>query len=298
MSAVPRVFVSYSHDTPAHKEHVRRFATFLRARIGLDVHLDQWYEGRRIDWSAWAIDQLNRADFILAIASPHYKLRADGGAPPDEGRGSQFEASIIRNYLTGNLRRETQRVLPVVLPGGVVEDIPTFLNAYSTTRYEIAAFTEDDVADLLAAITGRGRHAMPDIGVWRGGGAPVDVPLVNLPWTHSANVQADSVVIDGVRYDSAVVLRRPAVGFVEVDLGGRYGLLTATVGVVDDPAERFQVGLFRVHLDGRQHSEITVSLGKPGTVDADLTGVLKLRLEVSRHGSGVAELAWGDPTLR
>ena len=50
------MFVTYAHDSPAHKEQVRRFGTFLRERIGLDVHLDVWYDNARRDWSAWAPD--------------------------------------------------------------------------------------------------------------------------------------------------------------------------------------------------------------------------------------------------
>jgi hypothetical protein len=46
----PRVFISYAHDSPEHKDQVLRFATFLRARAGLDVHFDQWYENERRDW--------------------------------------------------------------------------------------------------------------------------------------------------------------------------------------------------------------------------------------------------------
>ncbi|MFD1046604.1 SEFIR domain-containing protein [Kibdelosporangium lantanae] len=80
----PRVFVTYSHDSADHKDQVLRFATFLRTRIGLDVRLDQWYDNSRRDWSLWAIEHLRDADFVLVIASPDYKRRADGAAPPTE----------------------------------------------------------------------------------------------------------------------------------------------------------------------------------------------------------------------
>ena len=108
----PRVFVTYSHDTPEHKALVEKFARFLRAAIGLDVHLDSWYDNRRRDWSLWAVEQLTKADFILVIASPEYKRRADGTADSDEGRGAQFQTAIIRDNLTRDLRRETERGCP------------------------------------------------------------------------------------------------------------------------------------------------------------------------------------------
>jgi hypothetical protein len=37
----PKVFISYSHDTPAHKDWVRGLAGDLRSK-GIDAVLDQW----------------------------------------------------------------------------------------------------------------------------------------------------------------------------------------------------------------------------------------------------------------
>jgi hypothetical protein len=317
----PWVFVTYSHDSPEHKALVLKFATFLRARIGLDVHLDRWHDNKRIDWSLWAIKHLTKADFIVVVASPEYKRRADGEAEPHEGRGAQFEAAIIRNHLTRNLDEQTGRVLPVVLPGGSVEDIPEFLNPYSTTRFEIAAFTDAGVSGLLAAITGQGPHPMPERGRWLGAtddtSASSQVLLAKgLNWLDSdPHVRPSTAWIDNVLYTDSIVLRPKSAaaqvqGFVEIDLKGAYARLTAVAGVLDDATEPFQVGQFRIYLDGRLQRDVTVAAGKPATVDLDVTGALKLRLEMHRpavtastrrSSSGQAgrrpELAWGNPTL-
>lgn len=309
----PRVFISYAHDSPEHKDLVRRFATFLHGRIGLDVRLDQWDDNKRRDWSLWAIEQLVAADFILVVASPDYQRRADGMAPPEEGRGSHFETSIIRDRMTKNLRSETERILPVVLPGRAVDEIPTFLNGHSTTRFEIKEFTEAAVAELLAAITGEGRYTPPERGQWRADGPPEPVPLATgLRWVASSpDVRAGSAWIGGVRYDDCVLLRptSPAEpgGFVEVDLGGRYESLTAVVGVPDDAVEPFQVGHFKVLVDGRPHGEYQATLGTAARVEVNVTGAGRLRLEMHRPGTTstagrrstrLPELAWADPTLR
>jgi hypothetical protein len=160
----PRVFVSYAHDSPKHKNLVLQLATFLRVQVGVDVHLDQWYDGQRRDWAAWASEHLQSADFILVIASPAYRRRADGLAAPHDGRGSQYEAAIIRNNLTRDLLAETQRVLPVVLPGGTVDDLPAFLCGYSMTHYRVDDFTLDGVADLLRAFSGQPASRLPRRG--------------------------------------------------------------------------------------------------------------------------------------
>ncbi|GAA2974263.1 SEFIR domain-containing protein [Actinokineospora diospyrosa] len=322
--SAPRVFVTYSHDTERHKRDVREFATFLRSRVGLDVHLDQWADGKRQDWSLWAMEHLRESDFVLVIASPQYRLRAEGRAESHVGRGAQFEAAIIRDHLTRNLRQGTERVLPVVLPGGSIEDIPMFLAPYSTTRYEIAAYTESAVNSLISAITGESAHPMPERGPWRGGAAstPRDHPRDSLTdrerWLdHSDDIHIGSATIDGVPYSDSILLRPEEIptarSFLELDLGrGVYRRLTAVVGIVDDAEEPFQVGRVVVVLDEKPRLEQTVVLGKPLAVDLDLTDTRRLRLEMFRPAPPASplgkvngglsrrpsELAWGNPTLR
>jgi SEFIR domain len=152
----PRVFVTYSHDSLEHKELVREFCTFLRSSAGVDVYLDQWADAGRRDWSLWALEQIREADFILAIASPGYKRRADGLAPPHEGRGLQAEAAVLRDELTRDLAGQTGRILPVVLPGRSVEEIPSFLRPYSATHYLVSEISHVGTEELLAALN-RGR---------------------------------------------------------------------------------------------------------------------------------------------
>ncbi|MGM1058561.1 SEFIR domain-containing protein [Saccharothrix sp. Mg75] len=323
--AAPRVFISYSHDTPEHQQQVHRLATFLRMRMGLDVHVDLWYDNVRRDWSLWAIEQLSEANFILVIASPKFKQRADGMASPHEGRGAQFEAAILRDNLTRNLKEQTERILPVVLPGRSIEEIPIFLNAYSTTRFEISEFTEDGVADLIAAITGDGRHQMPERGVWRGGArtTPPAEPLTvaRMPWVLSTpDLRSGDAVLKGVRYADSIVMRPSSVsteatGFLDLDLGGRFQTMCSAIGVLGDDTERSQVGLFKVHVDGVAQFERQVLPGTPEMIRVDVAGALRLRLEMSRSWRTVAndlmrgadadwrpsrlpELAWGNPILR
>ena len=202
--------------------------------------------------------QLTEADFVLVIASPEYRRRADGAAGPDEGRGAQFEAAIIRNNLTRNLREQTERVLPVVLPGRSVEDIPTFLNAHSTTTFHVRDFTEEGVRDLLTAITGHGRHPMPERGRWLGGAAAVperrETLLTGLPWSaYSSDLRPGSARIDGVNYDDSIVLRKTSVTwttYVVIDLGGAYQRLTSVVGACPTtPPRCSRSAPFRVYLD-------------------------------------------------
>ncbi|MEU5692878.1 SEFIR domain-containing protein [Actinosynnema sp. NPDC020468] len=323
MTGVPRLFVSYSHDSPDHTSLVRTFAHFLRAEVGLDVHLDQWYDDVRRDWSLWAVEHLRKADFILVVASPGYRSRADGEAPPDVGRGAQFEAAIIRDDLTRDLRRATERVLPVVLPGRSVEDIPTFLTAYAATRYHVPEFTRAGVESLLDAITGRGAHPLPERGEWLGHRVERAVPAFPTQrtvllasslslLTRSPDVSIGRATMDDHHLGDSVLLRPSLVtghvaGFVEFDLGRAYRRLRSVVGVPDDAAETALVGRFRVLLDGEPQPEVRAGFGRSAVVDVDVTDVRRLRLEMDRPSDGgpprpwrarpPTELAWGDPTL-
>ena len=308
----PRVFVSYSHDSQQHKMAVLELATFLRTEIGLDVRLDLWDDGPRRDWSEWAIEQLARADFVLVIASPEYRRRTNWDAQDDVGWGARFEAAIIRNNLTRNLRRETERVLPVLLPGRTIEDIPAFLNGHSTTWFSVPETTRTGVADLLAAITGQGQYPLPDRGTWQAAPTPEVAPgrtllAAGMPWAASSTgVRPQSASIGGDHYPHSIVFRpsAPVIGVLDVDLGGRFQWFTSAVGVLDD-AEAFQVGLFRVLADCVPLAERRVTRHEADTIDLDVGGVTRLRLEMSRPGSatgplhtgGLPALGWGDPTL-
>lgn len=172
----PRVFITYAHDCAEHVDLVLRFATLLRRDAGVDVHLDQWYDDGPRDWSAWAGEQIREADFIIAIASPAYKYRTDGLAPANEGRNVQYEAALIRDNLTRDLAEQTRRILPVVLPGRSVEELPAFLRPHTTTHYVIDELTVDALGHLLAAFHGVARVPLPERGARAA--APVRVRLL------------------------------------------------------------------------------------------------------------------------
>jgi hypothetical protein len=111
-----RVFVSYAHDDEAHEERVREFWWFLRAH-GVDARLDRLAGEQRQDWAEWMAREVRDAAYVLVIASPEYKRRAEGDAGPAEGRGVQWEARLIRDRFYADQPRGLREVLPVVLQG-------------------------------------------------------------------------------------------------------------------------------------------------------------------------------------
>lgn len=305
----PRVFVSYSHDSKQHKELVREFATFLRAEIGADVHLDRWYDAEKRDWSLWAIEQLSRADFVLAIASPDYKRRAEGFERPDRGRGAQFESAMLRDAITRNIVGETRRILPVVLPGRSIDEIPVFLLPHSTTHFVIDEFTPAGVANLIAAFTGRGEHPMPARGQWIGSPhtgpaptsvstptAPISVPVrrkarllttVLEPVRRGPDLRFDSADLDAEHYGNSIIHRCPVFcgdprSPIEYNLGRRYREFEAVVGILDDAVDVNQTGHFQVFLDNEPRQQVRATYGEPIRIHYDVSRVLRLRLVAYR----------------
>lgn len=82
----PRVFISYAHDDAAHVALVEQLWVFLIDN-GIDARLDVEAAVQPQDWSQWMTRQLRAADFVLVVASPTYRERAEWEAPEGEGRG-------------------------------------------------------------------------------------------------------------------------------------------------------------------------------------------------------------------
>lgn len=102
----PKVFVSYSHDTPDHKKWVAELASNLVIN-GVDVILDQWEVSLGDDVLKFMERSVSDADRVLMICTEDYVKKAD------EGKGGVgYEATIV----TGELVRDlgTSKFIPVV----------------------------------------------------------------------------------------------------------------------------------------------------------------------------------------
>lgn len=167
-------FVTYAHDDEPHQTAVLTLAELL-VRNGIDVGLDLWSDEVRRDWGAWATEEITNADFVIVVASPGYRHAGDGLA--SGGRhGVQAEAATIRDLLHRDRRSWIPKLLPVVLPGRDVDDIPLFLQPRCADHYVIAELTEAGVEDLLRTLTRQPRRVRPPLGdvpVLPPGGQPI-----------------------------------------------------------------------------------------------------------------------------
>jgi tetratricopeptide (TPR) repeat protein len=155
--APARVFISYAHDNEAHRNQVREFWLFLRAN-GIDARLDLSAAEKRTDWPEWLTEQVRDADFILVIASPQYRLNAEGDGDPGTGRGVQWEARHIRQRLFDDQQAGLWQILPVVLPQGSASDLPLWLVPASALYYKVNSYTPSGAEMLLRVLTRQPRE--------------------------------------------------------------------------------------------------------------------------------------------
>src|SRR5260370_41087204 len=78
MASAPRVFVSYSHDSPAHKQWVASLASRLRAS-GIDALLDQWDLNLGDDVTQFMEAGGSSSDRVLVVCTDEYVRKADAG---------------------------------------------------------------------------------------------------------------------------------------------------------------------------------------------------------------------------
>jgi SEFIR domain len=151
--------VSYAHDDDRQIAAVRELSEFPRGR-GVNTRLDLSAAERRQEWPTWMAVQFRTADFVLAVASPAYKLRCDGEPDADEGREGRFEARLIREDFYRDRSAGIPRFLPVLLPGMSAEHRPDILLPESGTSYAVASLTVASCEALLRVLTGQpaGRH--------------------------------------------------------------------------------------------------------------------------------------------
>jgi tetratricopeptide (TPR) repeat protein len=151
---IPRVFISYAHASNAHVEAVRDLWVFLRSQR-IDARLDLPAAERRQDWPVWMLREVRAADFVLVVASNEYRRRAEGDAAPDEGRGVQFEAQLIREEVYRDREAALTKFLPIVLDDASTGDIPVFLGPATATSYRLPELTLSACEPLLRVLTGQ-----------------------------------------------------------------------------------------------------------------------------------------------
>ena len=115
---IPKVFISYSHDSLGHKQWVLNLATRLRNN-GIDAILDQWELEAGDDLPTFMEKHLSTSNYIIMICTERYVKKANKG---DGGVG--YEKMIITSNLLKNINEN--KIIPIIKQKGT-HNVPTFL---------------------------------------------------------------------------------------------------------------------------------------------------------------------------
>ena len=129
MKAKP-VFISYSHDSIGHGEHVLKLSERLR-QDGIETLLDQYVNGApQQGWPRWMLDQLDAAGSVLVVCTETYYRRFRGHEEPGKGKGVDWEGALINQEIYDS-RSQTLKFVPVFLSNTNKDWIPEPLRSVS-----------------------------------------------------------------------------------------------------------------------------------------------------------------------
>lgn len=154
----PRVFISYSHDSPTFKQLIRSFSDRLRQH-GVEAWIDQYVNLNTAGWPRWMEEQVREADFVLMVCTEPYLRRVELREEAGKGKGAIWEAGLIYNLLYGSYGLN-EKVLPIKFSAHSPATIPLVLQG--STFYEVD--TEAGYERLLRVLFDQPSAPPPPLG--------------------------------------------------------------------------------------------------------------------------------------
>mgnify|MGYP003108989436 CR=1 FL=1 len=134
------VFISYSWDSPEHKDWVLKLANYLTEKAGCNVLLDQYDLAAGKELTHFMENGLEKADKVIIILTEDYKKRAD-----NRQGGTGFEYSLISQGLY-DLQAKNNKFIPILRQGTKETSAPIYLatkiyhSMKDDLKFEIDAF--------------------------------------------------------------------------------------------------------------------------------------------------------------
>lgn len=139
MAESPRVFISYSQDSPEHAERVLELANELRAD-GIDGWIDRFEPHPAQGWHRWMQEEITRASFVVLICTRVYRQKFEGRSDPEgavwpgaSGREVSWEGQILSQEVY-DARGVNPRIVPVLFDGEPDAAVPLIMRAYTVYR--------------------------------------------------------------------------------------------------------------------------------------------------------------------
>ncbi len=126
--SIPTVFISYSHDSDAHRERVLDLSERLRAD-GIATILDRYVNDSPPEgWPRWMLNGLDAATQVLCVCTETYYRRFRGQEVPDKGKGVDWEGALMTQAFY-DARSVSNRFVPVLFERANKPHIPEPLRA-------------------------------------------------------------------------------------------------------------------------------------------------------------------------
>lgn len=154
----PRAFISYSHDSDAHKDWVVRLAAELMRR-GVQVLLDEWdLRDFANDLNRFMETGIRESEFVLMVCTENYAERSDGRTG-----GVGIESTIIT---AGFYESRSGKYIPLYRSstGDISSCMPSFLKGKLGVDFSEDASYDQAFDLLLRRIYDIPRYKRPELG--------------------------------------------------------------------------------------------------------------------------------------
>jgi TIR domain len=157
-AAPPEVFISYSHDSPEHRDRVLEFCDELRVD-GIDAMIDLYVQSPPEGWPNWCKSGIENAQFVLMVCTEIYLRRIDRKEEPGVGHGVLWEGRLINQHLydAGSV---SAKFVPVLFADGSPDHVPAPVKGGTIYRIE----TPEGYEALLRLLTAQPLTPITQLG--------------------------------------------------------------------------------------------------------------------------------------
>jgi hypothetical protein len=89
---------------------------------------------------------------------------AEDRLPANERKGVRWEVRALKDVFYADHAAARDRILPVLLPGRTIDDLPDWLSPGAATYYAVSAFTVEAAENLLRVLTTQPAYIPPPLG--------------------------------------------------------------------------------------------------------------------------------------
>lgn len=154
---VPKCFISYSWDSPSHKDWVRSLAENLQ-KNGVHSYLDQWDVSLGDKLPQFMETSVRESDFVLLVCTAKFAEKANSGKG-----GVGYETSIVTGEIYSESTSDTKFVA-LLREGGPNDSLPSFLKSKAYLDFRSDDNFDKNIEALLRHIFKEPKYVRPPLG--------------------------------------------------------------------------------------------------------------------------------------